>query len=221
MLEIFNCAQNTPEWYAARLGIPTASQFHAILAQGQGKVRRKYMMELIGERLTGDNAASFSNVHTERGHTLESDARELYSFETIEPIVQVGFVRRGQLPFVVGCSPDALVGYDGVLEIKTKLAHLQLEVLDKGAVPAEHVAQCQGALWVTQRKWLDFVSYWPGLPLFIKRVYPDVEYIAKLETAVQEFIQEMCTLVSRLPPVPATRLPRKVTQIESEFTSLE
>jgi hypothetical protein len=113
------------------------------------------------------------------------------------------------------------VGDDGVLEIKTKLAHLQLEVLDKGAVPAEHVAQCQGALWVTQRKWLDFVSYWPGLPLFIKRVYPDVEYIAKLETAVQEFIQEMCTLVSRLPPVPATRLPRKVTQIESEFTSLE
>jgi hypothetical protein len=179
------------------------------------------MTELLGERLTGDTAASFSNAHTERGHTLESDARELYSFDTAEPVITVGFVRRRTLAGLVGCSPDALVGADGLLEVKTKLAHLQIEVLAKDELPTEHVAQCQGALWVTQRKWLDFVSYWPGLPLFIKRVYPDPEYIEALELAVGAFLADMALLEAVLPKTPATRLPRKVTQIESEFTSLE
>jgi hypothetical protein len=150
MIQIFTCEQGTDEWRKARTGIPTASRFSDVLAQGQGKTRRKYMMELLGERLTGEPMAEFSNAHTDRGHTMEDDARQLYSFDVTEPLTTVGFIRR--LSPAAGCSPDALVGEDGLLEIKTKLPHLQLEVLLKKEVPAEHVAQCQGALWVTGRK---------------------------------------------------------------------
>jgi predicted phage-related endonuclease len=218
VIQIFTCEQGTDEWRKARAGIPTASRFSDVLAQGQGKTRRKYMMELLGERLTGQPMAEFSNAHTDRGHTMEDDARQLYSFDVTEPLTTVGFIRR--LSPTAGCSPDALVGEDGLLEIKTKLPHLQLEVLLKGEVPAEHVAQCQGALWVTGRKWLDFVSYWPGLPLFVKRVYPDTEYQDKLTAAIAVFNAEMHALVFTVGAMPTLRLPRKVIEIdaETEFT---
>src|SRR4029077_5834058 len=136
------CKQGSEEWRRARMGIPTASQFSDVIAGGQGKTRQKYMLELLGERLTGETRAQFTNIHTERGHALEDEARQLYSFDVAEPLQQVGFVRNG----FVGCSPDSLVGEDGVLEIKTKLPHLQLQVLHAKRIPPEHVAQCQGAL---------------------------------------------------------------------------
>ena len=31
MIQIVDCEQGTPEWYAARLGIPTASEFKTII----------------------------------------------------------------------------------------------------------------------------------------------------------------------------------------------
>lgn len=37
-IEVFNCAQNSPEWHRARLGIPTASNFEAILTPAKTKV---------------------------------------------------------------------------------------------------------------------------------------------------------------------------------------
>lgn len=201
-LEIFECQQGTVEWRECRRGIPTASAFHAMLAGGEGKTRRKYMLELLGEQITGMPADSFSNAHTERGHTMEAEARALLCFDYAEPLRTVGFVRR-MIPSVgiVGCSPDSLIGEDGLLEIKSKLPHIQLEVLLKKKVPPEHVAQCQGALWVTQRKWLDFVSYWPGLPMFIQRVEPDPEYWLRLEVGLAGFLAEMEQVRKELPPM--------------------
>jgi len=217
MIQIFTCKQGSEEWRRARMGVPTASEFHSVLAKGEGKTRKKYMFELLGERLTGEPMAQFSNVHTERGHALEDEARQLYSFDVAEPLLQVGFVRNGP----VGCSPDSLVGEDGVLEIKTKLPHLQLEVLHNNRVPPEHIAQCQGVLWVTNRKWLDFVSYWPGLPLFVRRVIPDLEYFDKLAAALGAFEAELQELAASLPVPPKIRLERKALEITNEFSSLD
>ncbi len=194
MIEIFDCAQGTPEWYAARLGIPTASNFAAIRAKGEGKVRRTYMMKLIGEIMTGESAYNFTNDHTERGHEIEPDARNLYAFYLdVEP-VQVGFIRNGRK----GASPDSLVGTNGMSEIKTKLPHIQAEVLLADRLPPEHVAQCQGNLWVAEREWIDFVSYWPKMPLFVKRVYRDEAYIKSLSSEVDLFLAEMDTYLATL-----------------------
>lgn len=198
-LQIFDCEQGSPSWHACRLGIPTASMFATVMAQGRAKgspsaTRRTYMLKLIGERLTGECQEGFSNQHTERGHAMEPDARNLYAMARDADPVCVGFMRRGD----VGASPDSLVGNDGLLEIKTKLPHLQLEVLLADELPSEHKAQVQGQLWVSGREWLDFVSYWPALPIFITRCYRDEPYIAQLSAAVDAFNAEMADTIAQI-----------------------
>lgn len=198
MIEVFDCAQGSEEWFAHRMGIPTASEFSTVMAKGRGggesKTRKTYLYKLAGEVLTGKPMEHFSNQHTERGHEMEPEARELYAFmRDVDPQI-VGFVRNGNK----GCSPDSLIASDGMVEIKTKLAHLQIDCLLCGEVPPEHKAQCQGALWVAEREWIDFVSYWPDLPLHVHREYRDEEYIAKLAAAVDEFNDELAQVVERI-----------------------
>jgi len=196
VIEIIDCEQNSPEWHACRLGIPTASRFATVMAKGEGKTRREYMLKLLGERLTGEPAENFSNAHTERGHEMEAEARDLYQFMKDVECTRVGFIRNGDK----GCSPDSLVDAKGGVEIKSKLPHLQLDVLLRDRVPPEHIPQCQGFLWVAEREWVDFVSYWPKLPLFVKRVYRDEEYIKNLASEVKAFNAELDALVERFQP---------------------
>lgn len=197
-LEVFSVDQGSPEWLQCRLGIPTASKFATVMAKGRGgaesKTRRKYMLQLIGERLTGQPMESFSNDHTERGKAMEAEARDLYAMvRGVEP-QQVGFMRRGN----AGASPDSLVGADGLLEVKTKLPDIQIETLLANRLPPEHVAQVQGQLWISGREWCDFVSYWPGLPLFVTRVQRDEAYIATIKAEVDEFLAEMAAVTKQI-----------------------
>lgn len=195
-VQIFDCAQNSSEWLEARRGIPTASRFADILAKGQGITRRKYLYTLAGEVLTGEVQPAFTTEAMERGHAMEADAVNLYAFERdVEPVV-CGFMRRGR----AGCSPDRLLGMDGLVEVKSKLPHLQLEVLERGALPPEHKAQVQGQLWVSGRAWCDFISYWPRLPLFVTRVERDEPYIESLAQAVADFVNELDALVKKYAP---------------------
>lgn len=192
-LIIHDCEQGSNEWLMARLGIPTASRFSDVLAKGQGLTRRKYLLTLAGEAITGELAESFSNKHMERGQVMEDEARQAYSFARDVDPVSVGFMRRGR----IGASPDSLIGDDGLLEIKTKLPALQLEVLDKNKLPPEHVAQVQGQLLVSGRDFCDFVSYWPKLPIFIVRVERDEAYIKTLQQALDDFIGELDEYINR------------------------
>lgn len=198
-LEIFNCDQGTDEWYAARCGVVTASEFHTVLSKGKGGgesvTRRKYMLTLAGERIGGPSPFDrYTNAAMQRGHEYEQEARDSYQLITDNEVEQVGFMRRGD----VGYSPDGIIGDDGLLEIKTKAYPLHLDCLLKDEVPAEHMAQIQGGLWVSGRQWLDFVSYSPGLPIFIKRVTRDEAYIARLSVEVAEFNSELLALVERI-----------------------
>jgi hypothetical protein len=194
MIEVFDFEQGSPDWHRVRLGIPTASEFKSILAKGEGKTRRTYMMKLLGERFTGEPADNFSNGHMERGKEMEDEARRLYAFmQEVDP-VRVGFIRNG----AKGSSPDSLIGESGGLEIKTKLAHLQLDVIEADKIPSEHVAQVQGHLWIAEREWWDFASYWPKLPLFVKRVTRDEPYIATLRSEVERFTDELDALTEKM-----------------------
>ncbi len=189
--EIFNCEQGKKEWFDVRRGIVTASRFDDVMAKGKGGgesiTRRKYMLTLIGERLTGETADSHSNGHMERGKEMEPEARDTYSLVTGLEVKQVGFIKLGEN---IGASPDGLPG-DGCLEIKTKLPALHLDCMLRGQVPAEHMKQIQGQLWVSDLEWCDFVSFWSGLPIFIKRVNRDSKMIAEIHSAVSLFIEEM------------------------------
>lgn len=197
-LRVFDCEQGSADWFAARAGIPTASEFGTVLAKGRGGgdslTRRKYLYQLAGEVITGQVVDTYTNAHMERGKAMEADARRLYAFDRDAEPVLVGFMRRGR----AGASPDSLIGAEGLLEIKTKLPHLHIDCLMADAMPAEHVAQVQGQLWITGRAWCDFVSYWPGLPLFVKRVQRDEDYIGRLAAAVGEFNAELDAIVARV-----------------------
>ena len=192
-IQVFDCDQGTPEWFACRAGIPTASMFGAVMAKGQGKTRRTYMLKLLGERLTGEPMDNYTNAHMDRGHEMEDDARQAYAFLKEVSPTQVGFIRNGNK----GCSPDSLVGESGMVEIKSKLPHLQLAVLLDDEMPPEHRAQVQGQIWTAEREWCDFVSYWPGLDLFVKRIYRDEDYIKILSASVDKFNEELDKLEQR------------------------
>ena len=194
MIQIFDCAQRSPEWFAARAGLPTASEFSTILAKGEGKTRRTYLLKLAGELATGEPMESYDNAAMERGRMMEDEARDLYAFATDAELTSVGFIRNGQK----GCSPDALIGDSGMLEIKTAAPHVLIDKLLKDDFPPEHKAQCQGGLWVAEREWIDIAIYWPKLPLFTKRAFRDADYIRTLAAEVDRFNDELAETVERV-----------------------
>lgn len=193
-----NIEQGTPEWFEVRAGIPTASMFQAVISKGKGsapsKTRETYMLKLLGERLTGELQEGITNAHLERGKIMEAEARTAYEFQSDNEAKEIGFIRNGNK----GCSPDAVIDDNGMLEIKTKLPHLQLSVLLKNELPSDHKAQVQGQLMVAEREWCDFVSYWPKLPLFILRVNRDEEYITDLSNKIDIFNEEMAQLEQKI-----------------------
>lgn len=197
MLEVHDMPQGTPEWFAARLGIPTASMFATVMAKGrsggESKTRQTYLYKLAGERLTGDPMDNFSNHHMERGNAMEPEARQLYAYLKDADPQFVGFITNGPK----GCSPDSLLGDNGMLEIKTKLPHLMLAAHEADGFPPEHRAQCQGQLWVAEREWVDLVCYWPKLPPLIHRLYRDEKFIAAMSVAVDQFNDELEALVAK------------------------
>jgi hypothetical protein len=198
MMQINTCEQGTTEWYQARIGLPTSSMFGTVMAKGKGGgdslTRRKYLFQLAGEIVTGEASEGYTNGHTDRGHEMEIEARNYYEFMTDENVELVGFITNGQK----GCSPDGLVGTKGMFEAKSKLPHLMIELLLRDEFPPEHKAQCQGALWVAEREWIDIVVYWPKLPLFIKRAYRDESYISTIATAVKDFNEELAEVVEQI-----------------------
>ena len=190
-MQIIDCEQNSPEWYEARLGIPTASMFATVMAVGKqgGKSvgRVDYLNKLAGEILTGEPMFNYVSADMERGKLMEDEARDLYAFtHGVEPL-RVGFIRSGDK----GASPDSLIGDKGGLEIKSAAAHIQIARLLADELPSEHKAQVHGSMWVAEREWWDFCSYCPKLPLFVKRVYRDEAYIAKIATEVDLFNTEL------------------------------
>jgi YqaJ-like viral recombinase domain len=195
-LEVCEAEQNSAAWFEFRRGLPSTSKFQCLLANSADRKGRKtYMYDLAGEIISGECVESYSNQFMERGKAMEAEARDWYAFATDAELIRVGAVRSPFLGAV--CSPDSLIGNDGGLEIKTRMARLQLELLESGELPNEHKAQVQGAMWITGRSWWDFCSYAPKIRPFKIRVSRDERYIATLAVAVKEFNAELKALVEK------------------------
>lgn len=196
-IEIIDCEQGSEAWLLARLGIPTASEFGTLMMSGRkkgeiSKTRQKYLYRLLGERMTGRIEESFRNSDTERGHELEPEAVELYAMLTDTEPTKVGFIRNGEK----GCSPDRLIGENGLVQIKTTKPEILIAIHENGGID-DHKPQCQGELWVSEREWNDLFVYWPGLPPFTKRYYRDETYIKTLSEATEAFLSELHELENK------------------------
>lgn len=195
-LVVHTFPQGTPEWFAVRAGKPTASEFSTVLAKGEGKTRRAYLLKLAGEIITGLPMESYANVHMDRGKEQEDEARDRYAMlNDVEP-VRVGFIEDTDLR--CGCSPDALVGDRGVLELKSALPHILIDKLVRGEFPSEHKAQTQGGLWVARRDWIDLGIHCRRLPMFEARAFRDEAYIAALAIEVARFNDELDETVEKV-----------------------
>lgn len=193
--------QGSPEWLLARCGLATASRFADVLAtikNGEAASRRNYRAQIIAERLTGVPADSFQSAEMRWGTEQEPYARIAYE-ATGQIVEQVAFIRHPEL--AAGASPDGLVGHDGQVEIKCPNTATHIDTLLKG-MSADHIPQLQGGLWMSGRRWIDFVSYDPRMParmqLYVQRVRRDDIYIKKLEAEVRAFLIEIDTTIAEL-----------------------
>jgi hypothetical protein len=201
ILDAQECPQGSQEWIRARLGIPTASCADKILTPAKlalSSQRHDYLYGLVAEWATGEPVDDFMGTYwTDRGQELEPEARDFYEFETGRTTQAVGFVYRDEAR-MVGCSPDWLVGDDGLGELKCPKAGTHIKHLLGGEVPKGYVPQTQFALWVTGRAWIDFMSYHPNLPPFIARVEPDEKWQAALDEHMPTFVGELLEARERL-----------------------
>lgn len=188
---LLDLKQGSPEWVEARLGIPTASEFHRIITPRTMKPSASadlYLAEKVAEWALRAPLDAYQNEWMERGSKLEEGALFWYECERDCTVAPGGFVLRDDR--LVGCSPDGFVGEDGLIEIKCPNA--ARHVVNLLGNPAEdHRAQIQGQLWITGRRWLDFVSFNPVMPNALARVERDEEFIAALAEAVGAFLRAL------------------------------
>ena len=197
---ILECEQLSPEWFQARAGIPSSSKFSDIITstgkRTTGTARQKYLNTLAGEAVIGEKVETFQNYAMRTGVERESEARDYYSLITGMEVQEVGFCMNNNKEY--GASPDGLIGEDGLLEIKCPQIATQTEYLLNKELPKAYVQQVQGQLFVTERKWLDFVSYYPGMNTLIVRVLPDLEFHKKLAVELSLFVEELKQIVTKI-----------------------
>ena len=192
-MRIIECTQGTPEWFAARCGIPTASNFDKILCvDGKlSKQRTKYLYQLAGETITGIAEESYQNSNMQRGIEMEAEARQLYELVTGHKVQEIGFC----LADGYGASPDGLVGKEGILEIKCPTLSVHVGYLLEDMLPMDYWQQLQGQLLVTGREWVDFMSYSPGIKHLIIRVKREKKFLKLLEVELKRFSTELKQVV--------------------------
>lgn len=187
---IHDCEQGSLEWLNLRLGIPTMSQADKLMTPKTRKPsgsQHKYRAELLAEWLLGQPLDAGSSQFMERGTDQEKDARKWYEFDREVKVKQVGFITTED--GLIGGSPDGLRDEDGVIEIKVLAA--KNHVLHMLGDDPDYIGQCQGLLWLTDRDWVDFISYNTDLPPVVHRVERDPEWIEAFVPVVTEFSKSL------------------------------
>ena len=193
---VIDCEQGSGHWKSLRRGIPTASDFGRIVTSSGRKSSQQdaFTGALLAEWVTGESDGAWQGSgDSERGRHLEPKAREYYAFFRDAEPETVGFIYK-DVSRMSGCSPDALVGDDGLLELKVPKLSTHIMWLGADSVPRNHIPQLQGQLWVTGREWVDFCSYHPDFPPFLKRVEPDLKFQDALDFWMPEFTAQLVKL---------------------------
>lgn len=192
--------QGSDEWFQERCGAITASMFAECrkrLKSGPNKgdfsqAAKDYAFKLAVERISGQllDEPHFDPWQARRGRELEPEARLAYEERRAVLVDETGLALTEDRLF--GASVDGLVGDDGSIEIKCFLAPSKLAPILLDGDIGDCVDQVQGGMWVTGRRWTDFVLYCPALAcvgrdLTILRIERDDNYIAEMERDLLEF----------------------------------
>lgn len=182
--------QGSDEWVQQRCGLISAGSMKLILTPtlkiASNEAERSHLYELAAQRINNYVEPSYIGDDMLRGLEDEVYARALYS-EKYAQIDEVGMVTNDRWGFVIGFSPDGLVGDDGLIECKSRRQKYQAQTIILDEVPTEYMLQIQSALLISERKWLDFISYSGGMPMYVKRVFPDPVMQGAIREAATSF----------------------------------
>lgn len=219
-MKIHPCVQGSAKWLALRIGKPTASNFHSIFSPtGRTSDKDTYIQKILAELIMGHPVAQPDMPWMRRGTAEEHRAAEFYTLVTGREIREVGFITNDAE--TAGCSPDRLVGDDGLLQIKAPAEHTHVGYLIFGDADKKYKPQLQGELWIAERQWVDICSWHPEMPAAIVRVERDEEYIEKLAAAVGAFVERLDELKLELAardllPRPAPEPKEFLTQADAD-----
>ena len=197
-----DCEQGSEAWFAARCGVITASNFEmatSVLKRASGDCKagdpsgesEKYALTLAIERISGQPYGdTFQTFAMKRGSEQEMWARLAYERKFDVEVEESGITLTDDRLF--GYSRDGSVGADGLIEIKCPHDPLKILSIFKTGDTSEYDHQMQGGLWITGRKWIDFVMYVPelksvGNDLYVKRILRNEAFIEKLESDLWMF----------------------------------
>lgn len=196
--------QKSEEWKEIRKGRLTASNFSKILTK-TGKLSSQYIdviYENLAELHTCRSEYQPTNFYMERGVELEDDAILNYESISGEIVETIGFIESKCGMF--GVSPDGLVGNDGMIEIKCLMQKKHMALLLGEYKEIEtYMPQIQFQLFISKRKWVDFISFNPDFidknkSIFIKRIFIDEEYHKLISKAIEQYKEKFIELSNLL-----------------------
>jgi hypothetical protein len=199
-MKIIDIPQNSLEWLNARAGIPTASEWDALVTPKfeirKGKMVTTYLAQKVAEAWTQSPIANFMGIDMEFGQVLETEAIPWFENFYDTAIQRVGFITTddGKL----GCSPDGLLGHDSGIEIKCPLANTHAKYLLAGELPEEYVHQVHGSMLVTGFSSWTFFSYRRGFPPLKLIIERDEKIIAVMCEALDAFLEKFNSAMNRL-----------------------
>ena len=186
-----DCEQLSDEWFAARTGTASASNFDRIITPSMKPSSQidDYLFELTAEWITGEKKSIRPSFWMERGIEMEPEARSAYEFIFDVDVEDVGFIYKDERR-LIGCSPDGLIGGKG-LEIKCPAPITHVSYLLQGICPKAYISQVQGSMWVTGLDTWDFMSYHPDYESFIITVGKDEKYHEALDSIIPPFLDRL------------------------------
>lgn len=195
-----NLEQGSADWLAARRGMLTASEMKLIvtptLKVASNDKERSHLHELLAQRITGHVEPHYISDDMLRGMEDEIDARALYA-KHYAPVTECGFITNDKWGFTIGYSPDGLVGDDGLIEGKSRRQKFQVQTIADHEVPDDYLIQLQTGLLVSERQWIDFISYSGGLPMVTIRVFPDERVQDAIIAAAASFESRLVAKMER------------------------
>lgn len=204
--------QGSNEWSQARCGLVTASVVGLLMSPktlkpADNETSRGLMATLVAERITGRVEPAHETWDMTRGTLSEAHARDIYA-EHIEPVEEIGFMVREFAGFKIGYSPDGLTE-EGLVEIKSPRAKSHVQTLISDQVPSKYLAQLHTGMLVSDRPHIDFISYHPGHPLYVRRVHRDeawdqaiIDTVAAFEDRAEQMSTQYKAASQGRPPTP-------------------
>jgi len=198
MIIVKDLIQGSPEWFAEKIGKPSASNASKIITNDgkPSKQREGYLYELAAEAITGRQENGYKNGAMEQGQEREDESRKMFELMHDVEIEKVGVVYKDEKKRFL-CSPDGMAKDFG-LELKNPFSKTQVKYLLDGELPNEYFGQVQFSLYVTGFKSWWFLSYVPVMRPLILEVRPDMAYQKSLAKELDIFCDELDEIIKKL-----------------------